>query len=92
MTGDDDEWAFFHRERHGGRHRVAVGLRVGPVQERHTFQIDFPDFQDQGKKLLHIVVLAHSGQSLIEKCVDFIIGISENHGMIRVCRHAAQSK
>ena len=92
VSADHDKRSFLHCKRHGDRHRIPVVLSVCLIQKRHTFQIDLAHFHYDGKKLLHVQVFADGEHSFIEECIDFLVRISQNHSVIRICRHSPETE
>ena len=58
VTGNDDEWTFFHSKRYCNRSWCAVGGSVGAVKKLHAGEIVFACFHYNRKKQVHIPVLA----------------------------------
>ena len=92
MPADHDKRSFFNCKRHSDRHRIPVALSVCLIQKRHTFQIDLAHFHYDGKKLLHVQIFADGEHSFIEEGIDFLIRISQNHSVIRICRHSSETE
>ena len=92
MTGYHNERPFFHFHADCCRNRCTISCCIGTVQKFHTDEIDFSYFQNLREKLFHGQVFSYIKQSFADAVYDFIIGKSENHGMVCVGSHTAQSE
>ena len=92
VTGNDDEWAFFHSKRYCNRSWCAVSGSVSAVKKLHAGKIVFTCFHYNRKKQVHIPVLAQCKKCFCEKFVYFCVSISKCHCMVGISRHSADSK
>ena len=92
MAGDDDERSLLHRQRDGHGRGRAVGLGVGLIQQRHALEVLLAHLHHDGQQLVHAPVLAHGKKSLGEKAVHFLVGITQHHSVMGICRHAAHAE
>jgi len=92
MSGNDDERTFFDIEGNfrGSRRSVCPG--IGLVQKSHALQVDFPGLQDKRKQRIHRVFLSDGKQGTVEEIIDLPVCIAEDHRMIAIGSHAAESE
>ena len=92
VPGDDDEGSLFNGQRDDGGNGVAVGFGIGAVEQGHTAEVVFPDFEDDGQELLHVEILADGEQRTGKEAVQFFVLIAEDHCVVRVGGHAADTE
>ena len=92
VPADHDKRSFFYCEGNSDRNRITVGLCVCLIQKRHAFQVDLAHFHYKGEELLHVQIFADGKHSFIEESVDFFVGISQYHSVVRICRHSSESE
>ena len=75
-----------------GGNRRAKGLRIRPVQQLHTLQIDAAELHNQREPLLHAVLPVDGAQSLVKPVRHGFLLVSEIHGVVRIGGHALDSE
>ena len=75
-----------------GRNRIAKGLRVGAIQQRHAAEVDLTELHDQRQPFFHAVLLRQRRQSPVKPTAHLLILITQRHGVVGVGRHAFHSE
>ena len=71
---------------------MAIGFRIGSVQQCHARQVLLPYFHHNRKQLLHSPVLSNGKQRFGEKAIHFFICITQHHGMVCIGSHAPHTE
>ena len=92
MSGNDDKWPFFHRQRNCCGHRRAKGFGICLIQQCHTGQVHPAKLHAKLYIPFHLPVLFQGKQTLLEKSMNFFISITQHHGMIGISCHAPHAE
>ena len=92
VARDHDEGSLFDGQGHRRRHGVAVGLRIGLVQELHTAQVDGAGLQDQGQQRVGRPFVPQGAQGVAEEVHDSVVRKTQHPGVVGIGSHAAQAE
>ncbi len=92
VAGNQDGLAGLGAELHRGRHRVAVGVGVGGVEQPHDGQVLLAALHGEADKVHQPEVgVGGGGQRLLEEGHDFVIAPAEDHGVVHVGGHPLEA-
>ena len=92
VAGDNDERAFFNRQRNRRRNRSTISRRISFIEESHAGQVDFACFHDNREEFIHAPVFADGRQAFDEESIDFFARFAKHESMISISSHAAHTK